>query len=125
MNNSLYLPNLQSFEIGEYSLGIDSDLVIENYPNLEKIIVKKSSLNNVNSLKIRNNKKLKTIVIEDGESWNVDGKWYNSGALKNVKEVMIDSILIIINLIFKSSKSTINPNRRLVFLFNNKFIFVK
>ena len=65
--------------------------MIENYPNLEKIIVQKSSLTNLNSLKICNNKKLKTIVVEDGDSWNVDDRWYNNGALENVKELIIDS----------------------------------
>ena len=72
------------------------NLVIENYPNLEKIVVKKNSLKNLNSLKICNNEKLKTIEIENGEDWN-------SGALYNVNNVIIESISIILFDIFKSS----------------------
>ena len=71
------------------------DLVIENYPNLEKIIVKKYSLKNLNSLKICNNEKLKTIEIENSD--------YNNGAFTNVKNVIIESISIILFDIFKSS----------------------
>ena len=63
----LYLPKLQSFEIGENCLNKwTGDLVIDNYPDLEKIVVKKNSLNSLNSLKICNNKKLDIIEIEDG-----------------------------------------------------------
>ena len=71
---------------------VKDDLLIENYPNLEKIIVKKNSLANLNSLKICNNEKLKTIEIEDGKEWEEDGKWYNNGAFRNVKNVIIESI---------------------------------
>ena len=73
------------------------DLVIENYPNLEKIVVKKGSLKNLNSLKICNNEKLKTIEIEDGEEWEENGAFYN------VKNVIIESISIVLFDIFKSS----------------------
>ena len=66
------------------------NLVIENYPNLEKIVVKKNSLENFNSLKICNNEKLKTIEIE-------------YSAFHNVKNVIIESISIIVFDIFKSS----------------------
>ena len=71
------------------------NLVIENYPNLEKIVVKKNSLKNLKSLKICNNEKLKTIEIEDGVLIN--------GAFNNVKNVIIESISIILFDIFKSS----------------------
>ena len=63
---------------------VKDDLLIENYPNLEKIVVKKWALINLNSLKICNNEKLKTIVTESGD--------WNSGALRNVKNVIIESI---------------------------------
>ena len=66
------------------------NLVIENYPNLEKIVVKWNSLQNLHSLKICNNDKLKTIEIEDY-------------AFENVKNVIIESISIVIFDIFKSS----------------------
>ena len=71
----------------ESKLGNDyyGNLVIENYPNLEKIVVKNISLRNLNSLKICNNEKLKTIEIEDGER-------RNTGAFRNVKNVIIESI---------------------------------
>ena len=62
---------------------VKDDLVIDNYPNLEKIVVKKNSLKNLNSLKICNNEKLKTIEIE-------------YGTFKNVKNVIIESISIIL-----------------------------
>ena len=76
----------------EYEFGNDyfGNLVIENYPNLEKIVVKKDSLKNLNSLKICNNEKLKTIEIEDY-------------AFYYVKNVIIESISIILFDIFKSS----------------------
>ena len=64
------------------------NLVIENYPNLEKIVVKKNSLKNLNSLKICNNEKLKTIETEDGKQ--------EYGAFHNVKNVIIESISIIL-----------------------------
>ena len=73
------------------------NLVIENYPNLEKIVVKKNSLQNLNSLKICNNEKLKTIEIED------DAFIRGNGAFRNVKNVIIESISIILFDIFKSS----------------------
>ena len=73
------------------------NLVIENYPNLEKIVVKNNSLKNLNSLKICNNEKLKTIEIEGGEEWSKEGVFYN------VKNVIIESISIILFDIFKSS----------------------
>ena len=60
----------------------EGGLVIENYPNLEKIVVKENSLKNLKSLKICNCEKLNTIEIED---------W----AFENVKNVIIESILII------------------------------
>ena len=69
---------------------VKDDLVIENYPNLEKIVVKKNSLNNLKSLKVCNNEKLKTIQIE-------------LGAFENVKNVIIESISILLFDIFKSS----------------------
>ena len=72
------------------------NLVIENYPNLDKIVVKKGSLQNLNSLKICNNEKLKIIETEDGEGWN-------NGVFENVKNVIIESISIILFDIFKSS----------------------
>ena len=90
------LPNLQEMIIGEGCFNeVKDDLVIENYPNLEKIIVKKNSLKNLNSLKICNCDKLKIIEIEDGD-------WFN-GAFYNVKNVIIESISIILVDIFKSS----------------------
>ena len=58
------------------------NLVIKNYPNLQSIIVKKNSLQNLNSLKICNCEKLRTIEIEDV-------------AFSNVKNVMIESILLL------------------------------
>ena len=67
------------------------DLVIENYPNLQSIVIKKGSLKNLNSLKICNCEKLKTIEIEDGERNNL-GK--SNGAFSNVKNVIIESILV-------------------------------
>ena len=79
------------------SIAYSGDLVIENYPNLEKIVVKKNSLRNLSSLKICNNELLKTIDIEDGEMWKKDG------AFQNVKNVIIESISIIVFDIFKSS----------------------
>ena len=71
--------------------------MIENYPNLEKIVVKKNSLMNLNSLKICNNERLKTIEIEDGDFMR------GNGAFKNVKNVIIESISIVLFDIFKSS----------------------
>ena len=97
------LPNLQEMIIGEGCLNeVKDDLVIENYPNLEKIVVKIDSLQNLNSLKICNNEKLKTIEIEDGNEWE-DNEWYTNGAFKNVKNVIIESISILLFDIFKSS----------------------
>ena len=61
------------------------NLVIENYPNLQSIVVKKNSLKNLNSLKICNCEKLKTIEIEGGKQWG-------EGVLRNVKNVIIESI---------------------------------
>ena len=92
------LPNLQEMIIGEGCLNEwKGNLVIENYPNLEKIVVKKNSLKNLNLLKICNNEKLKTIEIEDGEEWK------ENGAFWNVKNVIIESISILLFVIFKSS----------------------
>ena len=62
--------------------------MIVNYSNLEKIVVKKYSLKNLNSLKICNNEKLKTFEIEDGD--------WKSGAFYYVKNVIIESISMII-----------------------------
>ena len=91
------LPNLQEMIIGKGCLNeVKDDLVIENYPNLEKIVVKKNSLMYLNSLKICNNEKLKTIEIEEG-SWRKDGAFWN------VKNVIIESIFILLFDIFKSS----------------------
>ena len=70
--------------------GYFGNLLIENYPNLEKIVVKKNSLMNLNSLKICNNEKLKTIEIEEY-------------SFRNVKNVIIESISIILFDISKSS----------------------
>ena len=87
------LPNLQEIIIGEGCFReVKDDLVIENYPNLEKVVVKKGSLINLNLLKIFNNDKLKTIEIEDGERWEINGVWVSTGAFKNVKNVIIESI---------------------------------
>ena len=98
------LPNLQEMIIGKNCLNKwEDDLVIENYPNLEKIVVKKNSLQNWNLLKICNNEKLKIIEIEDGEEWEENGKWLNNGACFNVKNVIIESISIVLFDIFKSS----------------------
>ena len=72
-------------------------LVSENYHNFEKIIVKKKSLQNLNSLKICNNEKLRIIETEDGDAY------HNSGAFTKVKNVIIESISIILFDIFKSS----------------------
>ena len=93
------LPKLQEMEIGEGCFNeMKNNFVIENYPNLEKIVVKKNSLKNLKSLKICNCKKLKTIEIEDGERWN------NNGAFRNVKNVIIESIFVMILFdVFKSS----------------------
>ena len=73
---------------GKYYYG---NLVIENYPNLEKIVVKNDLLENLNSLKICNCVKLKRIEIEDGEEWGL-----GFGAFLNVKNVIVESISIII-----------------------------
>ena len=58
------------------------NLIIQNYSNLQSIIVKRNSLQNLNSLKICNCEKLRTIEIEDV-------------AFSNVKNVMIESILLL------------------------------
>ena len=94
------LPSLQEMIIGEDCFrDAKDDLLIENYLHLEKIVVKNGSLSNLNSLKICNNEKLKIIEIEDGD--------WNNGAFYNVKNVIIESISIILFDIFKSSESTI------------------
>ena len=64
---------------------LKTTLEISGFDNLEKIVVGGGSLQNLNSLKICNNEKLKTIEIEDGERWN-------TGAFRNVKNVVIESI---------------------------------
>ena len=69
---------------GDYYFG---NLIIQNYPNLQSIIVKKESLKNLNSLKICNCEKLKTIETGDGDDWN--------GAFDNVKNVIIESIILL------------------------------
>ena len=79
------------------------NLVIDNYPNLQSIIVKNNSLMYLNSLKICNNEKLKTIEIE-------------SDSFENVKNVIIESISIVLFHIFKSSESTIIHNRKRIIL---------
>ena len=66
---------------------------INGFDNLEKIVVKKDSLNNLNSLKVCNCEKLKSIEIENGETWQENDKWYNSGTLFYVKSVIIESTL--------------------------------
>ena len=66
---------------------VKDDLVIENYPNLEKIVVNNNSLKNLNSLKIGNNEKLKIIEIE-------------YGCFENVNKVIIESISILLFIIF-------------------------
>ena len=66
-----------------------SNMVIENYPNLQSIVVKKNSLQYLNSLKICNCEKLKIIEVKCGDFWHV-------------KNVIIESILIVI-MIFLSS----------------------
>ena len=76
----LYLPNLQSLEIGENCLNNwEGDLIIVNYPNLQSIVMKKNSLRYLNSLTICNCEKLKTIEIGDND-------------LLKVKVVILDSI---------------------------------
>ena len=81
----LYLPNLQSLEIGKNCLNqLKDDLIIQNYPNLQSIVVKNNSLKNLNSLKICNCEKLKSIEIQDGEIY--------SNAFQYVKNVMFESI---------------------------------
>ena len=91
------LPKLQEMIIGYGCFReVKDDLVIENQLNLQSIVVKKESLQNLNSLTICNNEKLKTIEIEDCERWG-------DGAFWNVKNVIIESISIILFDIFKSS----------------------
>ena len=73
----------------EYGDDYYGNFIIKNYPNLQSIVVKKKSLENLNSLKICNCEELKTIEIEDG-------------TFSNAKNVIIESILIVI-MIFLSS----------------------
>ena len=89
---------IKELEIGKNCFNEwEGDLVIENYPNLQSIVVKKNSLKNLNSLKICNCEKLKTIEIEDGDRWEEDGESYYNGAFMNVKNVIIESISIMID----------------------------
>ena len=74
------------------------NLVIENYPNLEKISVKHISLENLNSLKICNCEKLKIIECENGGR-DEDSRQVYYGAFRNVRNVIIESSLGIINVI--------------------------
>ena len=61
-------------------------------------------MKNLNLLKICNCEKLKTIEIEDGERLQENnGQWIITGALCNVKNVIIESILLIDSSIFISS----------------------
>ena len=74
------------------------NLVIQDYPNLEKISVKKKSLENLNSLKICNCEKLKIIECENGRRDGEDenGRQIYYGAFRNVRNVIIESILGIV-----------------------------
>ena len=84
---------IKELEIGEKCFKEwKDDLVIENYPNLEKILVKEKSLQNLNSLKICNCEKLETIEIKTGDERIINGQWYDNGALRNVNNVIIESI---------------------------------
>ena len=62
------------------------NLELCGFENLENLVVKKNSLMNLNSLKISDNPVLKSIDIEDGD--------YRNDGLKNVKNVMITSLMI-------------------------------
>ena len=62
-------------------------LKIDGFDNLEKIVVEKNALIYLEILEISKNKELRTIEIENGE-------YYTNGALYNLKNVIVDSILI-------------------------------
>ena len=93
---------LRNLIINENSLNnLNGDLVLSGFDNLKKITVKKNSLKNFNLLKICNNEELDTIEIENGS--------FGEGAFFNVKNVIIESnlikiIIIYIFLIYNQSK---------------------
>ena len=72
------------------------DFQICDLPNLESINIKKESLQNINLLAICNNQLLKTINIEDGTRYCNYGEIENHYNLFYVKELRIESILIIL-----------------------------
>ena len=85
------------------------NLIINNYPNLQSLVVGKDSLQNLNSLKICNCEKLKTIETKNGYSRN--------GAFYNMKNVIIESILIFTTLVYiflnyNHSKQDINHSMK-------------
>ena len=72
----------------DHSKGFDLQLC--GFVNLERIVVKKNSLKDLNSLTISDNPVLKSVEIENAKR----GNSYRCGAFRNVKSVIITSMII-------------------------------
>ena len=70
------------------------DLLLCGFDYLERLVVKKDSFVNVNSLKISDNPVLKSIETEDSEEESAGFFVVLYGCLKNVKSVIIESLII-------------------------------
>ena len=101
----LYLPSLQSLNLGGCNRIIKKEISLCDFPSLEKIVIQRNTLQNISSLRICNNKNLKEIEVEDSgqfEQENPDNEFESS------KYIRHDGSLLYADVFIDSKKSTLS-----------------